>query len=138
MHESETILIYKISKLRTLEILQLNIKARINNGTNLYQFNIYQKIQYLVSKLKQLKVFIGKLSSVYSIIIRVNKIKAHLIRTMQYVIREGMRLYNKSSMEENNKNILINIWQIIILNISEIIPVMKVLVSNKVKQSKQL
>jgi hypothetical protein len=44
-----------------------------------------------------------------------------------------MRLYNKSSMEENNKNILINIWQIIILNISEIIPVMKVLVSNKVK-----
>jgi hypothetical protein len=36
MHESEIILIYKISKLRTLEILQLNIKATINNGTNLY------------------------------------------------------------------------------------------------------
>lgn len=90
MHESEIILIYKISKLRTLEILQLNIKATMNNGTNLYQFNIYQKIQYLVSKLKQLKVLIDKLSLVYLTIIRQNKRKAHLIRTMQYVIREGI------------------------------------------------
>ena len=45
-------------------------------------------------------------------------------------------IHNKNN--KNNKNMLINIRQIIVLNISEIIPVMKVLVSNKVKQSKRL